>query len=128
MFFNGFLYEAHHTRQSQTDDTILSSTLAAWKFQRVPVNGDGNCLFTSVAMALIRHFQNGHVNTRDILGRIGVPESDSTNVQVIARALRSALVDEWLGENSDHYQGFSLIDIHTNATGRVVSLLGIWEM
>ena len=33
----------------------------------------------------------------------------------MSRALRSAVVDEWLGENSDHYQGFTTVDIRSHA-------------
>lgn len=49
-------------------------------------------------------FQNSDENVIQILARIGIDEKDYTNSKIIARALRSLVVDEWLGEHSDHYQ------------------------
>jgi len=83
--------------------------------KRITVNGDGNCLFTSVATALIAQLQSGHLDVKATLTRIGVQEKDCYNPVVVARALRAAVVDEWLGETSDHYQGFSSVDIRSHA-------------
>ena len=54
------------------DDT-LQSTLTSWNLDRV-VNGDGNCLFTSVANSLIAHIQSGQVDGQLTLARIGLHE------------------------------------------------------
>ena len=80
----------------------------------MPVASDGNCLFTSVAMALIYHFQSGHLDANITLARLGLQEKDHGNPEAISRALRSAVVDEWLGDNADHYQGFCTGDIRAH--------------
>ena len=115
MLFNSFLHMVHSTEEHTTDDLALSNTLVSWKFKRMPVASDGNCLFTSVAMALIHHFQSGQLDANITLTRLGLLENDHGNPEAISRALRSAVVDEWLGDNADHYQGFCTGDIRAHA-------------
>ena len=115
MLFNSFLHMVHSTEEHTTDDLALSNTLASWKFKRMPVASDGNCLFASVAMALIHHFQSGQLDANITLTRLGLLENDHGNPEAISRALRSAVVDEWLGDNADHYQGFCTGDIRAHA-------------
>lgn len=61
------------------------------------MNGDGNC--SSVAM----EFDCSPSKWQETPSRIGVQENDYMSPVVIARALRNAMVDEWLGDNSDHF-------------------------
>ena len=67
--------------------------------------------FTSVVISLIAHIQAGHVNSMLTLARLGLQECDFMDPILVSRALQTAVVDEWLGENSDHYQGFTTVDI-----------------
>ena len=113
--FSSFLKAIHHSQSLLSSDESLRSTLTAWNFDRVVVNGDGNCFFTSVAISLIAHIQAGHVNGRLTLARVGLQDCDFMDPVVVSRALRTAVVDEWLGENSDNYQGFTTVDIRSHA-------------
>ena len=85
----------------------LSDNIAAWGFTLHPVNGDGNCCFSSLACSLL--FQK-----RDILAslptfsrdfRIQNNESSAVSVADIASELRQKAVAEWCN-NADYYQGF----------------------
>ena len=49
------------------------------------------------------------------VSRIGLDENDFMDPVAESRALRTAVVDEWLGENSDHNQGFTTVDIRSHA-------------
>jgi hypothetical protein len=73
----------------------LDHVLSSWNFKRIPVSGDGNCLF--YAALLQKH-------DSILLQRLGC--SSETDVKDLARVLRQATVAEWLGENSQHYQSF----------------------
>ena len=42
-----------------TPEHSLHNVLESWHFQRIPVPGDGNCLFTAIAMAIIDRLHNG---------------------------------------------------------------------
>ena len=37
----------------------LHNVLESWHFRRIPVPGDGNCLFTAIAMGIIDRLHNG---------------------------------------------------------------------
>ena len=116
VMFDSFLHTGEQISESiSPDDAALTNTLTSWNFRRIAVNGDGNCLFTSVAMGLIANINSGQIEAKAALARLGVEEKDSTDPVAVARALRSAVVDEWLGENLDHYQGFSTVDIAVHA-------------
>lgn len=116
VMFDSFLHTTSQFSGSiSPNDASLTNTLTSWNFRRIAVNGDGNCLFTSVAMLLIANVNSGQIGAKETLARLGVEEKDSTDPVAVARALRSAVVDEWLGENLDHYQGFSTVDIAAHA-------------
>ena len=79
----------------------LDRVIKSWNFKRVPMSGDGNCLFYAVAYSLLR---NGSNTVTTLAKKL----SCAPNVgQVeLATLLRQAVVDEWLGENSHLYQSF----------------------
>lgn len=83
----------------------LSNALASWNFRQVEVPGDGNCLFTAVALHLQLIGQEPASPLHPILERLGIDVS-SDSVQHIAKLLRRAVVTEWLGEHSTEYTGF----------------------
>ena len=56
------------------------------------------------------NINSGQIEAKAALARLGVEEKDFTDPVAVARALRSTVVDEWLGENQDNYQGFSTVD------------------
>ena len=75
VIFSTFLKTIDHSQSLSTCDDTLQSTLT-WNLDRVVVNGDGNCLFTSVANSLIAHIQSGQVDGQLTLARIGLHEYD----------------------------------------------------
>ena len=77
----------------------LDNILSSWNFKRIPVSGDGNCLFYAVSQALLQKHDHS-----TLLQRLGC--SSEIDVKELARVLRHATVAEWLGENSPHYQSF----------------------
>lgn len=77
----------------------LDHVLSSWNFKRIPVSGDGNCLFYAVSQALLQKHDHS-----TLLRRLGC--SSEVDVKELARVLRHATVAEWLGENSPHYQSF----------------------
>ena len=81
-----------------THSSRLDRVLTSWNFKRVPVSGDGNCLFYAVSYALLQK------NDSNVLQRLCC--SPQTNVKELAKVLRQATVIEWLGENTHHYQSF----------------------
>ena len=67
-----------------------------------PVAGDGNCLFYAVAHALLQ--KDNSIMMATLVERLGCM-LDVSQIK-LARLLRQATVDEWLGENSSLYQSF----------------------
>ena len=80
--------------------TRLNSTLASWNFTLLPVMPDGNCFFTSVAIALV----NGGIRSKEAIAAMGL--SMSSPLTVLASRLREILVQEWLGSNKCEYECF----------------------
>ena len=80
----------------------LDVVLKAWNFKRIPVAGDGNCLFYAVAHALLQKDNSAMMTT--LVERLAC-KLDISQIE-LARLLRQATVDEWLGENSSLYQSF----------------------
>ena len=96
---NGTLSESTNIEHSINSHVVrLDHVLSSWNFRRIPVSGDGNCLFYAVSLALLQK------NKKKMLQRLGC--SSQTDVKELARVLRQATVTEWLGENSQYYQSF----------------------
>ena len=83
----------------------LQTVLTAWNFQRIPVPGDGNCLFTSLASAILHRIRNGDTLLITILKNI-IKDIDSCYVSTLAERLR-----QWMGENYELYQSFVTVDL-----------------
>ena len=79
--------------------------------------GDGNCLFTAVAHNLVDRLKNNDEAVFCSLNRLGVLSNTPNElcVSFLANALRRLVVQEWLGENAEYYQGFVTTDIATHA-------------
>ena len=91
--------------ERQTHEDRLDSVLRSWNFERITVPGDGDCLFTSVAMN-IKHFsQLGNESLCNILKDLSI-DPNIQSIPGIVSILRKAVVDEWLGENTGDYQSF----------------------
>lgn len=78
--------------------------LKSWKFSRLEVPRDGNCLFHSVARNLIFQLESGNADLRNILDGLGI-HSHQPLIE-IASDLRRGVVKEWIGEHSKDYQQF----------------------
>ena len=83
----------------------LTNSLTSWNFRSVSTPGDGNCLFHSVAFALQQQSQQGNDSICQVLSSLGINLTSQSTAEVIT-ALRKAVVDEWLGDNSKEYQSF----------------------
>ena len=79
----------------------LENVLDAWKFERVKVAGDGNCLFSAVAMGILQQIHSGHLPPVHFLGL-----DKNANLTTIIIKL---MVHEW--NTNDFYQGFVTFDI-----------------
>lgn len=101
--------DKHHTESAD-----ISSVLSPWNFMQVPVPGDGNCLFTSVALSIIERIQNHDQTVIDFITTLGLSEGDC-DVTRISKHLRELVVAEWIGDNSDYYQSFVTSDIQSEA-------------
>ncbi len=81
--------------------TRLKTTLRSWNFTLLPVVPDGNCFFTSVAIALV----NGGEQLREVIASTGL--SLNAPLTVLALKLRELIVQEWLGEHRYEYECFT---------------------
>lgn len=94
----------------------LNDILASWKFKRVEVEGDGNCLFSAISLAIINRLRDSDLLLQQRLASLGlsVERIEHISVGSIACSLRQLMVSEWL-ENTDIYQDFTTIDIRQAA-------------
>ena len=98
--------------QSEIENNPMESLLTSWNLKRVPIPGDGNCLFRSVAFSLVQRIQGGDLFITEHLQALGVPESHIQDVHYLSNLLRVRMVEEW-NVNHDDYQGFVTVDITT---------------
>ena len=75
-----------------------------------PVPGDGNCLFTSVSLALLQRLLSKDEKLAERLSALGLPMEQMHDIDTIAELLRRCMVKEWI-DNTDYYQGFVTTDI-----------------
>ncbi len=94
---------------------VLENTLAAWNFQQIQVDRDGNCLFVSVVTNLML---NGEHPSNKHLAAIHSTLPTPDNMMDVVKSLRTAIVNEWMGERTSQYQSFltghQLHEIATN--------------
>ena len=93
---NGNDYDAHEER--------LQNVLTSWNFKRLPVSGDGNCLFYAAALVIKTKAQGGNKHMQDIIQCLDCEQQIS--VTELAHILRQSVVNEWQGENKHTYQSF----------------------
>ena len=92
-----------HTFDASVHEQRLQNVLGSWNFKRIPVTGDGNCLFYAIAFSLLQLMQTGALPSHVV--QILHIVQDMT-INQLAKQLRTAVVGEWLGENSAHYESF----------------------
>lgn len=90
-------------QESEVHKERLKNNITAWNFDLVPVQPDGNCFFTSIALSLIQDINK----CKSILDSINVDVNGP--ITVLSSKLREVIVQEWLGPNRSDYEGF-LID------------------
>ena len=100
---------ADRDRERQTHEDLLDSVLRSWNFERITVHGDGDCLFTSVAMNIKHLCQLGTESLCNILKHLSI-DPNTQSIPEIVSILRKAVVNEWLGENTGDYQSFLTSD------------------
>ena len=83
-----------------TQKTRLQNTLRSWNFVLLSVTPDGNCFFTSVALALA----SGNNQLKDVIKSMGLDVS--APITSLATKLREVIVPEWLGSNKHEYEYF----------------------
>lgn len=94
------------SRASELDSNLhrLENVLKSWSFKRLPVTGDGNCLFYAVAYSLLCRRQ--HECVQQLLLKFDCMPDNTQPVKHLTAKLREAVVQEWLGENTLYYQSF----------------------
>ena len=78
----------------------LQTTMKSWNFALLPVVADGNCFFTSVAIALV----NSGDQSKSAISSLGL--TMLAPITTLALRLRQVLVQEWLGSNRHEYECF----------------------
>ena len=96
--------EQSHTTNMNPSMHRLENVLKSWNFKRLPVNGDGNCLFYAVAYSLLCRKRSDHTN--QLLLKFDFRTDCSQPIKHLAKKLREAVVQEWMGENTMCYQSF----------------------
>ncbi len=82
----------------------LKNCLEGWGFQAVPVLGDGNCCFASIAYSI--WFMKDKIRHEDPALLNGILEENETfSISQIANKLRHTAVQEWCNHPED-YLGF----------------------
>lgn len=51
----------------------LNNVLQSWNFEKITVDGDGNCLFCAVSLAIIQRLQNSDLALSQTLLALGLP-------------------------------------------------------
>ena len=94
------------SRASELDSNLhkLENVLKSGNFKRLPVTGDGNCLFYAVAYFLLCRRQ--HECVQQLLLKFDCMPDNTQPVKHLTAKLREAVVQEWLGENTLYYQSF----------------------
>lgn len=75
------------TKINQGQTSYLDTVLNSWNFERVTVNGDESCLFTSVASTLVRRVERHDTVVHQMLLQLSVPEENLRDINYIGRLL-----------------------------------------
>ena len=93
-------------RQLSCEDTEveahkrLKNNALGWNFSIIPVQPDGNCFFTAVALALVQDMEK----SKSVLNHIQMDPNGS--IKVLSLKLRGIVVKEWLGQHRSEYENF----------------------
>ena len=111
--------EDHYARHTER----LNAVFRGWGFETLRTEGDGNCFFSSVAIALSKIMEDLSSETMITLLESNGIHVDMT-IPVIAKRLRELLVKEWLN-HSDRYQPF--LSSSVERLRYFCSLVILWE-
>ena len=92
----------HIAEDKQAHKERLKRVLSSWNFHLLPVDEDGNCFFTSVALGLIQ-------NAKSIVMDLGFDIESPITFLVIK--ICELLFNEWLGPNRFEYEEFITSDM-----------------
>ena len=69
IFFEGFLSVIEHCMEHNIPESspneVVDTVLSQWNFRRIPVEGDGNCLFTAISLNILDRIMN---NDQSLIG------------------------------------------------------------
>lgn len=83
----------------------LDGILGSYCFTRIPITGDGDCCFASISCGLEQFLLDGsYLSLCQHLHGLQLYVGQRTEHSV--SVLRSLVVQEWLGDNSEDYVGF----------------------
>ncbi|XP_070567493.1 uncharacterized protein [Ptychodera flava] len=88
--------------EREIHDKRLERVAENWNMQVVPVQGDGNCLFTAVSMAVQGLQENGDMTHH--LASLGL--ASNMEIPHMALRLRQLVVEEWTGQHGQQYVSF----------------------
>ena len=83
----------------------LNDVLTAWKMDRLPIIGDGNCCFSAVACSLVANYKSICENSSTFFSSIGIGDDEHSSQAELAQKLRGITVQEWQN-NCQEYKGF----------------------
>lgn len=101
-------------------DQRLNDVLKSWNFVKHIVPGDGDCLFRCVAI-LVKQQVRHNPSLLASLTSLSIDVSKDTVDSIIVK-LRTAVVNEWLGEHMNEYQSF-LSSMKRHSSLKVVDIL-----
>lgn len=87
-------------------ESTLSGHLQGFGLSLVPIAGDGNCFFTTVAFQLFQLMSTTDVPTQTLNSLSNMGITTSMTISELAAFLRKLLVEEWIGERIDDYVNF----------------------
>lgn len=119
IFFTSFLSLVEQSIDCNFQGSDLAVVLRQWKFKKVSVPEDGNCLFTAVAHNILERIKFEDEAVMRALQRLGVLSTvnkSPLDVSSLAKILCLLVVQEWQGEHADYYQLFVTTDIRSQAS------------
>jgi hypothetical protein len=83
----------------------LRNNLAAWGFNIIPVQSDGDCFFHAVSSGLLQLAHSGNEQAQTVLSDLDTNHKN-TDMEKLLLNLRRSVVEEWTGPHSVEYQSF----------------------
>jgi hypothetical protein len=83
----------------------LRNNLAAWGFNIIPVQSDGDCFFHAVSSGLLQLAHSGNEQAQTVLSDLDTNYKNA-DMEKLLLNLRRSVVEEWTGPHSVEYQSF----------------------